>query len=114
MNINPGELNKKIKIVSFSVEKDKDGFETDKTEKVIRKTWAKVTRISVSEAMKASSEINIERCRFLVRYTHVEIKRDMFVNYAGKYYQIEYANNYEDSNEYIEIMAVAGDKNGSV
>ena len=33
MNINPGELNKKIKIVSFSVEKDKDGFETDKKEK---------------------------------------------------------------------------------
>lgn len=114
MNINPGELDKKIKIVSFSVKKDKDGFETDKTEKVIRKTWAKVTRISVSEAMKASSEINIERCRFLVRYTPVAITRDMFVNYAGKYYQIEYANNYEDSNEYIEIMAVAGGSNGNI
>ena len=108
MNVNPGELDKKIKIVSFSGEKDKDGFETDKKENVVRSTWAKVTRISVSEVMKASNEINIERCRFLVRYTNVEITREMFVLYAGKYYQIEYANNYEDSNEYIEIMAVAG------
>lgn len=114
MNVNPGELDKRIKIVSFSAQKDKDGFRTDKEEKTVRNTWAKVTRISVSEAMKASSEINIERCRFLVRYTPVSITRDMFVLYAGKYYQIEYANNYEDSNEYIEIMAVAGGENGRV
>lgn len=110
MNVNPGELNKKIKIVYFSGEKNENGFLVEKKEVVVRDTWAKVSRVSVSEVMKASSEINIERCRFLVRYTPVEITRDMFVYYAGKYYQIEYTNNYEDSNEYIEIMAEAGVK----
>lgn len=110
MNINPGELNKRIKIVCFSGERDEDGFLAEQKEIVVRETWSKITRVSVSEVMKASSEINIERCRFLVRYTSVEITRDMFVCYAGKYYQILYANNYEDSNEYIEIMAEAGVK----
>ena len=64
--------------------------------------------------LKSSTEINLERCRFLIRYTPKEITNDMFVLYRGKYYQIEYANNYGDSDEYIEIMATAGGKNGIV
>ncbi len=110
MNVNPGELNKRIKIVSFTSESDEDGFQLEKKEVTVRETWAKVTRVSVSEVMKAASEINLERCRFLVRFTPTEITRDMFVYYAGKYYQIEYANNYQDSNEYVEIMAEAGER----
>ena len=108
MNVNPGELNKRIKIVNFITEKDNDGFGSKKTEVIVRETWAKVTRISVSEAMKAEREINLTRCRFLVRYSPTPITHYMFVLYAGTYYQIEYANNYGDSNEYIEIMAMAG------
>ncbi len=110
MNVNPGELNKKIKIVSFTSGTDEDGFPTEKEENLVRETWAKITRMSVSEVMRASTELNLVRMRFLVRYTPVEITRDMFVCYAGKYYQIEYVNNYQDSNEYVEIMASMGDK----
>ena len=113
MNVNPGELNKKIKIVDFDGEKDKDGF-IDKQERVVRESWAKVTRVNVKEVLKASTEMNLERCRFLIRYTQKEITRDMFVLYNGTYYQIEYINNYGDSNEYVEIMATAGEKNGSI
>lgn len=113
MNVNPGELNKKIKIVSFDTKKDNDGFKK-KTEEIIRKPWAKVTRVSVNEVMKSLTEINLEKCRFLVRYTPTEITRDMFILYQGKYYQIEYVNNYGDSNEYIEIMATAGGKSGNI
>lgn len=108
MNVNPGELDKKIKIVDFETEKDKDRFGSKKTEIVIREPWAKVTRVSASEIMKAEREINLTRCRFLVRYSHKKITHSMFVLYAGVYYQIEYVNNYGDSNEYIEIMATAG------
>lgn len=110
MNVNPGELNKKIKIVSFTSGTDEDGFPTEKEENLVRETWAKITRMSVSEVMRASTELNLVRMRFLVRYNPVEITRDMFVCYAGKYYQIEYVNNYQDSNEYVEIMASMGDK----
>jgi len=108
MNINPGELNKRIKIVAFTGEKDNSGFMTGKKEKVIRSTWAKVTRISASEVLKSEREINLTRCRFLVRYSPTEITHDMFVSYKGHYYQIEYLNNYQDSNEYIEIVATHG------
>lgn len=108
MNVNPGELNKKIKIVNFEKKKDKDGFDSKKTEIIIRETWAKITRVSANEVMKAEREINLTRCRFLVRYSPKEITSHMFVLYAGIYYQIEYVNNYGDSNEYIEIMATAG------
>lgn len=107
MNVNPGELNKKIRIVSF--EKCQDEKNQDKKKEIlVRETYAKVTRTKVSEAMKAEREINIIKCRFLVRYSPVEITRKMFVSYQGKYYQIEYANNYGDSNEYIEIMTEGG------
>lgn len=108
MNVNPGELDKKIQIIEVVTEKDSDGFAAKKTEKVVRKTWAKVTRVSASEIMRAEREINLTRNRFLVRYSPTEITRSMFVLYAGMYYQIEYVNNYGDSNEYIEIMATLG------
>lgn len=106
MVVNPGELNKWIKIVDIEV--PEDDFEIEKEVKLVRETWAKVTRVSVTEVMKAGREIEVERCRFLVRYTPKEITHSMFILYAGTYYQIEYVNNYRDSNEYIEIMAVAG------
>ena len=108
MNINPGELNKKIKIVSFESIKDAAGFEEERKEDIVREPWAKVTRVSASEVMKMGTELNLDRCRFLVRFSPTEITNKMFVLYGEKYYQIEYVNNYGDSNEYIEIMATAG------
>ena len=108
MNVNPGELDKRIKIVDIITETDQDDFESKRTEIIVRETWAKVTRVSASEVMKAGREINLTRCRFLVRYSPKRITHSMFVLYTGEYYQIEYVNNYNDSNEYIEIMATAG------
>ncbi|MBD5395018.1 MAG: phage head closure protein [Lachnospiraceae bacterium] len=110
MNVNPGELNKRIKIIKIETEKDNDRFTSKKTENVVRNTWAKITRVKVSEVMRAETEINLTRCRFLVRYSPKPIDHTMFILYAGVYYQIEYVNNYGDSNEYIEIMATAGEK----
>lgn len=108
MNINPGELNKRIEIVFFDdTEKNKNGF-PERKETVVRSTYAKVTRTKISEIMKAGREINVTKCRFLVRYSKKEITHGMFVKYQGKYYQIEYVNNYGDSNEYIEIMTEGG------
>ena len=69
MNVNPGELNKRIRIVEFIHEKDQDGFAVQKKEVTVRETWAKVTRVSVSEVMRDEREINLTRCRFLVRYS---------------------------------------------
>ena len=108
MNVNPGELNKRIQIIRQEGKRDNSGFLEKKTDKIIHKAWAKVTRTSIKEVMSQGSEINITKCRFLIRFTGKTINRGMFVLYSGIYYQIEYVNNYGDSNEYLEIMTTAG------
>lgn len=109
MNVNPGEIDKKIKIVKFEQEKNKEGFPSKKIETVVRDTWAKVTRTSIRDAMNAERKIILTRSRFLVRYSPKKITHEMFILYNGVYYKIEYVNNYNDSDEYIEIMATAGE-----
>ncbi len=95
MVVNPGEMNKKIVIV-------------DREEKPVHKTWASVRGKSIKEVTDAGEEINEIRKRFLIRWTPKKITRDMFVRYKGVYYQIIYANNYNEENYYIEILAEAG------
>ncbi len=108
MNVDPGELNKKIMIVDRAgSEKDKDGFHVRK-EAVIKKTYPSVNRTSIKEIMQGSREMNVTKCRFLIRYTQKAVRRGMFVVYKGRYHKIEYVNNYGDSNEYIEIMTEEG------
>lgn len=108
MNINPGELNKRIKIVKLEGMENENGFQEGQQEIIVRKTYAKVTRTSIKEIMNAGQEASETKCRFLVRYTPKEITREMFVVYRGTYYQIEYVNNYGDSDKYVEIMTAAG------
>lgn len=114
MNINPGELNKKIKIIALQGEEDADGFDGEKEQVIIRETNAKITRVSASEIMKSGQEIEVVTCRFLVRYSKKAVERGMYVVYRGQYYRIEYVNNYGDSNEYIEIMTKAGVSDGRI
>lgn len=114
MNVNPGELNKKIKIVMIENVKSAAGFKEDKKETVVREPYAKVTKTSIKEALRDGSEMAITKCRFLVRYTDVEITNKMFVKYNGLYYHIEYVNDYGDGHEYIEIMTGTGVQDGSV
>lgn len=113
MNVNPGELNKKIEIVLIKKEKSNAGFQQNKEEKVIRKPYAKVTRTSIKEALRDGSEMAVAKCRFLIRYADVPITNKMFVKYNGLYYHIEYVNDYGDSHEYIEIMTGTGVPDGS-
>lgn len=102
MNINPGELNKKITIVEIVSITDNDGYETE-TENILRSPWAKFTRTSGTETVKANADFGEIKARFLVRYTPLEITRKMFIRYNGDKYNIAYVNDYEDKHEYIEI-----------
>jgi len=103
MNINPGELNKKIKIISTTSTKDDDGFPI-KTELIIHDCWAKVTQLSGTEMVKANAELSEVKTRFLIRYTQKEINTDMQIVFQSKYYNVVYTNNYEYSNEFVEIF----------
>lgn len=102
MNINPGELNKKIQIIKRQETQDKDGFPI-LSETVVRTCYARYSSTSGSEIMKAGSEFSAAKTRFLVRYGPEEITTDMIVRYKGKDHNIEYINPYGDSKEYLEI-----------
>lgn len=104
---NPGELNKRIEIISFtqSGAKDEDGFDIDETvEETIRECWAKVTDETGTKALENGTEFSVARRRFFVRYTSQEITTDMLIRYAGKVYSIvRPPNTYGDSGRFIEI-----------
>ena len=113
MNVDPGELNKRIEIVLPEKEKSNAGFQQNKGEKVIRKPYAKVTRTSIKETVLDGSETAVTKCRFLIRYADIPITNKMFIKYNGLYYHIEYVNDYGDSHEYMEIMTGMGVTDGS-
>lgn len=104
MQVNPGELDKKIQIVKLIQEKNENGFYTEQKEKIVRSCFAKRTTTSGTEANKSGTEFSETKQRFLVRYSSKEIDTDMYVRYCGKLYNIVYINDYSGK-EYIEIWA---------
>ena len=112
MNIKPGELDKKIKIVKCDHEsRDSDGYPVYEYV-TIRKCWARFTQQSGSETIKNGTEFTDAKCRFLVRYSRTEIDTSMCVQYNGKLYDIRYINGYGDSQEYQEIWTELHDRTG--
>jgi SPP1 family predicted phage head-tail adaptor len=102
MDVNIGELNKRIDIISITTEDNENGFPIPK-ETVFYSCWAKYSQTSGTELTKADADFSDVKCRFLIRYTPKEITRKMFVKYKGKNYNIAYLNEYGDSHEFIEI-----------
>ena len=102
MQVNPGDLNKKIQVVQLVKTEDADGFDTV-TEKVVRRCWAKVSNTSGTEMIKANAEFAEVKKRFLVRASGTPLDTDMAVKYHGKLYGIVYINEYSDNHEYLEI-----------
>lgn len=98
MNINPGELNKRIDIVTIG---SKTGEKT-----LHRSCYAKVSNTTGSEIKRNGLEIEDTKTRFLVRFSPVQITTKMEIIYNRKRYNIIYVNNYDESNEYLEIIAV--------
>ena len=103
ININPGELNKKIKIVKIITDdRDLDGYPIEK-EETVRECYAKYSQQSGSEVQKNNSEFTEVKNRFLIRYSKIKVTEDMKILYDDKYFEIVYINSYGDSNEYVEI-----------
>lgn len=102
MNVNVGELNKKIAIYTKTIAKDADGYPVE-TPVPVHSCWAKFSRTSGTEMTKANADFSEVKVRFLIRYTSKSINRKMTVQYGGDEYEIVYINDYEDGHEYIEI-----------
>lgn len=111
MQINPGELNKKIQIIEQQTDAlDDDGFSMESVHNengvsypTVRSCAASFRRTSGTELVKAGKEITDIKCRFLIRKGKTEITEKMQIVYAGDIYDILYINDYEDSHRYVEI-----------
>lgn len=104
MNINPGEFNKKIKIIRKNTDaRDADGYPMEQIE-TIRECWAKFTQQSGSEVIKNDSEFSNAKTRFLIRHSSISIDTDMYVLYKERVYDIKYINTYGDNGEYTELL----------
>ena len=104
MYIDPGELSKKIQIISKSTGEcyDDEGHLIEK-ETVVRECWARVSSISGTELIKAGAEFADTKKRFLVRWTPTEINASMYVLHGNLYHNITYVNPYRENKDYLEI-----------
>ena len=103
MNVNPGEMNKRIRIERASREQDAAGY-GPKTWEPVLETWAKVTRESGSELRQREADYSLENLRLLLRTPAQAIDRKMTVVYRDRRYEIDYLNDYGDRGEYLEML----------
>ena len=102
--IQAGELNRRIQIIEKTFDQNAAGYGKD-GEKPVYSCWAKVSKTSGTEQVKANADFGQEKVRFLIRWTSKAIDRKMFVRYGGRDYEIEYINDYA-GRQYMEIWGV--------
>jgi SPP1 family predicted phage head-tail adaptor len=102
--MNPGKLNKKIIIYKCKQEQDDYGELTDEKE-IVHECKASVKNKSGTEQFKSVTPFAKVVTSFLIRYTKKNIDNTMKIEFKGEEYNIIYVDNYNFSNEYIEITA---------
>lgn len=103
MVINAGELDKRIQIIRQERVSIGGGY-YEPWEEVVRTCWAKFSRTSGTEVIRANAIFSDVKVRFLIRAGGPELDTDMIVRYNGRDYDIVYINDYEDAGEYTELI----------
>ncbi len=103
MLINPGNFDKRIKIVKYELKKDADGFE-EKSEVVVLMTWAQITNVSGTEILRSNSDFSKVKTRFLIRTPKIKLEKDMAIKFNENTYEVVYINDYSYDRLYTEIM----------
>lgn len=102
--MNPGKLNQRIKIYKQAQGYDDYGEPIDSKE-LVHECWSSVRNKSGTEQFKAVTPFSKVVTSFLIRYTKKLIDTTMKIDFKGEEYNIIYVDNYNFSNEYIEITA---------
>ena len=102
--INPGRLNKKIKIYKQADSHDDYG-EPVNEKKLVHGCWASVRNKSGKEQFETVTPYAKTITSFLIRYTKKNIDTTMTIEFQDSTYNIIYVDNYNFSNEWIEITA---------
>lgn len=110
MNVNPGSLNKKIRIIVLVQEQDENGI-YQMLEATYASVWSAVSQKSANEAFKANADYQTDEKRFLIRFLD-GIDYKMFIKYENVLYNIIFMNDYNEEHKYIEIVGKKVDKNG--
>ena len=105
MRLNPGKLKHRIQIVRVKQTQNENGYWTNSVDEPVHSCWAQFSRTSGKEVRQNDADYSEIIVRFLIRWTRNELSRKMVVLYNGERYEIQYLNNYGDSNDYIEIVA---------
>lgn len=104
MDVDAGELDKRITIIKRILTRTASGHEIT-SDTTVRRPWAKFSRTGGTEIVKGNADAGEVKARFLIRHSSkVQIHRKMIVLYAGLEYEIEYINDYNDSHEFDEII----------
>lgn len=106
--INPGEYNKKIKILSIVESEDKDGYKKY-TETVVLDTFAKVKTTKGFTLIANNTDFEKAYTNFTIRYSKkveetYEKNRKLNVKYKEQLYSIEYMNNIDETNIELEMQ----------
>ncbi|MCT4543490.1 MAG: phage head closure protein [Vallitalea sp.] len=105
MEVNIGELDKRIALVGESTVTtiNENGFPVPTQEPKKITVWSKVSNKSGSEIFKANANYSKLITRFLIRYRK-DINNRMKIKFDNKTYNIIYVNNYNYSNQFLEII----------
>lgn len=102
MKMKIAELNKRIQIIRNTLTENDNGVD-EETEVILNEVWAKVQNMSGTEIFKANSDFSKVTTRFVIRYL-TDITTDDYIKFEGRKYNIVYINNYNFSNDFIEIV----------
>lgn len=100
--MNIGKMNKRITIYKNNSTYDDYGEPTD-DKVIVHECWASVKNKSGTEQFQASTPFSKVITSFLIRCTKKNIDTTMKIDFKGEEYNIIYVDNYNFSNDFIEI-----------
>lgn len=102
---NAGKYNHKIRIYRTVIVEDSAGFQQEQKDETVLTPYASIKTTRGMTIIRNDSDFEKALTNFTIRYPRsVEINRDMFVEYRGKTYTIEYLNNVDEKCIELEMQ----------
>ena len=103
MSINAGKYNKRISIMNTTIVTDEAGFQK-KVPTLVLQTFAQVKTTGGMTLIINHTDFEKAYTNFTIRFPVTPINRDMWVEFNGKTYTIEYLNNVDEKNVELEMQ----------
>lgn len=101
--VNAGKYNKRISIYQTVVVKDSAGFQSV-VRTLVLQPYACVKTTKGYTLIRNGTDFEKAYTNFTIRYPHVEINRDMEIDFHGKTYTIEYLNDVDENGIELELQ----------